>query len=417
MEGLRLYRFRNYAEQTVEFGPGVNVVLGPNAQGKTNLLEAVATLALSRSPRAATAAELISWGAQECQLQARLSRPLGATEVSLRLRRGDAGAAVRTISVDGTPRRARALLGVCPVVLFWPEDLLLVKGGPEGRRRLLDVVLAQLDSRSAADLVRYRRILDQRNALLRRLRLGLGSGDGLGGFTADLAATGGRIRVARAQLVAALRPLARTALEELSRGGEVLDIRYSVTRPVGEADANDEGRHGGGPDGPAMALPAPSLAEQEEDDAVPADAATAAGALAAELEARRAEEIARGITVAGPHRDDLAVILNGRPARSGASQGQQRSIVLALKLAEVRHLAERAGMSPVLILDDVLSELDPGRRLQLLDALGARGRAQVLLSSTEVDAMAGLDLGPVRRHEVRAGVVTSHDVAAARGVG
>ena len=132
VERLRLYRFRNYAEQTVEFGPGVNVVLGPNAQGKTNLLEAVATLALSRSPRAATAAELISWDAQECQLQARLQRPTGATEVSLRLRRGVAGAVPRTISVDGTPRRARALLGVCPVVLFWPEDLLLVKAGPEG---------------------------------------------------------------------------------------------------------------------------------------------------------------------------------------------------------------------------------------------------------------------------------------------
>jgi len=407
VEQLRLYRFRNYADQTVEFGPDVNVVVGPNAQGKTNLLEAVATLALSRSPRAATTSDLISWGEPECQLQARIRRPLGDTEVSLRLRRGVAGAAARTITVDGSPRRARALLGVCPVVLFWPEDLLLVKAGPEGRRRLLDVVLSQLDGRSAADLVRYRRILEQRNALLRRLRLGVGSEAGLGGFTLDLAETGGRIRVARQQLVSALRPLARTALDELSGGAEQLDMHYRQVRAASDENADEE----------PMDRIDPAAPEVELDmTAADDDVAGATASLLDELESRRCEELARGITVAGPHRDDVILLLNGRSARSGASQGQQRSLVLALKLAEVRHLAERTGMAPVLILDDVLSELDPARRQQLLGALGAGRGAQALLSTTEADAVGGLELGEVRHHEVRAGrVLTLGDAGATPG--
>lgn len=368
---LRLFRFRNYAEQVVELGPGLNVVSGPNAQGKTNLLEAVATLALTRSPRAASAAELVTWGEPEGRVEAVVERPDGPTRLDMRVRRGDGETAVRTTLVDGRERPARSLLGTCPVVLFWPEDLLLVKGGPEARRRLLDVLLSQLDQRTAADLVRYRRVLEQRNALLRQVRGGAGSATALGGFTAELARSGGAVRVARARLVDALRALSADAHAELSRGRERLDLRYLA----GDAD--------------------PPL-----DD--PTAAATA---LEEELRRRRAEELARGVTVAGPHRDDLELLLDDRPARTTASQGQQRTVVLACKLAEVRHLAATAGMAPVLLLDDVLSELDSERRRRLLSGLGAGTASQALLTTSE-SAPLDLESGAVVRHfTVRAGHV------------
>ena len=228
----------------------------------------------------------------------------------------------------------------------------------------------------------------------------MGSAAGLSGFTVDLAETGGRIRVARARLVEALRPLAQNALEELSGGGELLDLRYSLVGSGPTAEPDDSLPEVDG----ALAA---GVTAAPEGPPPPEDLAAAAAALHEELESRHAEELARGVTVAGPHRDDLVLLLNGRPARGAASQGQQRSIVLALKLAEVRHLAAVMGMAPVLILDDVLSELDPARRRQLLEALGAGRQTQVLLSSTEADAVAGLELGGVRRHQVRAGRVVS----------
>ena len=379
---LRLWNFRNYAEQVVEFGPGINVVAGENAQGKTNLLEAVATVALTRSPRASTAADLIAWEEQECQLQSVVERPDGPAEVTLRLRRseGGGGPASRTVTVDGKSRHARAVLGLCPVVIFWPEDLVLVKAGPEGRRRMLDMVLAQLQPRAAADLVRYRRILEQRNALLRHIRkegasgVGAAAGpiDALAIFTAELARYGGRIRVARAGLGVALMPHATAALSELSAGSDELRFAYSA-------------------DGTAL------------DEATPEHEAIEA--LTHSLSTRSTEELARGVTLAGPHRDDLEILLNGRPARTSASQGQQRSIVLAAKLAEVRHIAAVAGMSPILILDDVLSELDEHRRFALLRALGPGGGVQALLSTTDAASLDGTDLGEVRPIVVRGGEI------------
>jgi DNA replication and repair protein RecF len=373
---LRLFCFRNYADETVSLGPGLNVVSGPNAQGKTNLLEAIATAALTRSPRAAAAGELVLWGADSARVLCLVHRPDGPTAIDLRLQRpAPAAAVVRTTLVDGVPRPARAVLGVCPVVLFWPEDLLLVKGAPEGRRRLLDVVVAQTDPRAAAEMVRYRRVLDQRNALLRQVRQGQASAAPLAGFTQELARSAGIVVRARLGLVEGLAPLAAEALGEITDGRERLELRY---RPEGM------------------------------DGDPPATAEEAAARLAASLGERRAEELARGVTVAGPHRDDLELLLDGRPARAAASQGQQRSLVLACKLAEVRHLTALLGMAPVLLLDDVLSELDQSRRERLLDALGAGTRLQTVLTTSDP---AALDLAGegLRRLTVAGGRVTALD--------
>jgi DNA replication and repair protein RecF len=368
LQRLRLFAFRNYNEQSVEFGSGINLVSGRNAQGKTNLLEAVATLLLTRSPRASSSADVVAWGRDEALLEARVLRPAADRTLAVRFRRDLAsGRVTRTATVDGSPRPARDLLGLCPVVLFWPEDLQLVKAGPDGRRRLLDVLLSQLDPRAAADLLRYRHVLEQRNALLRQLRAGGADLDALEGFSRELVTSGARIQVARAALVRALIPHGRTALAQIG-GGEELGLRYV---PDGGMD----------PDG---------------------DGAAAEVSLAATLARRHDEEVARGATLAGPHRDDLELLIGGRPARSAASQGQQRSIVLALKLAEVRHIASRASVMPVLLLDDVLSELDPGRRRDLIAGLAGAGLQTLITSSEPLPDM--LPAG-TRRFEVESGRV------------
>jgi len=368
---LRLHCFRNYAEATVRFGPGLNVIHGQNAQGKTNLLEAIATLALTRSPRTTSSGDLLLWSEHAALAEADVTRPPADVTLSVRFQRdGPTERVSRVTSVDGKPRPARAMLGVCPVVLFWPEDLALVRGGPDGRRRFLDVILAQTDQQAVAHMSRYRRVLEQRNALLHQLRQGAGARDSLNSFTGELAHHGAWLALARSRLVDALAPLAAHSLHDLSGQRERISLRYA----------------------PAHGASIPDSVEAAEQVLLEA------------LRERSSEEVARGITLAGPHRDDVAFDLDGRPARGTASQGQQRSIVLACKLAEVRYLQDSAGVAPVILLDDVLSELDPERRRHLLGLLAA-GSHQVLVTTTEPLTEVA-DFAEVLHFTVRGGVVT-----------
>ena len=371
---LRVHCFRNYPEATVRFGPGLNVIHGQNAQGKTNLLEAIATLALTRSPRTTSSGDLLLWNEDAALAEADVARPPADVTLSVRFQRDPStGRVSRVTAVDGKPRPARGVLGVCPVVLFWPEDLALVRGGPDGRRRFLDVILAQTDQQAVAHMSRYRRVLEQRNALLHQLRLGGGARDSLNSFTSELAHHGAWLGVARSRLVEALAPLTALSLHDLSGQRERISVRYA----------------------PAHVASIPDTVEAAEQ------------LLLGSLRDRSSEEVARGITLAGPHRDDIAFDLDGRAARGNASQGQQRSIVLACKLAEVRYLQDAAGVAPVILLDDVLSELDPQRRGSLL-ALLAEGRHQVLVTATEPLTEVA-DFADVLHFTVRSGVVTKDE--------
>lgn len=368
---LRLFQFRNYASTTISLGESLNVIAGANAQGKTNLLEAAATLALTRSPRAAAMTDLVTWGADAAAIDGAISRPGGDCTLSIRLERsGESDRITRATSVDGKTRPARTVLGICPIVMFWPDDLQLVKAGPDARRRLLDILLAQLEPRTAAHMSRYRRVLEQRNALLHRMRTEGRIGRELDGFTQELAQNGSRIAVARSRLLEELAPLATAALHELSGGAEDVSLEYVAAHgPVG------------------------------------ADEAATEAALLTALRTRAAEELARGVTVVGPHRDDVVIALDGRPARTSASQGQQRSIVLAVKLAEIRYMGRCTGASPVVMLDDVLSELDAQRRSLLLSLLTRNAAGpQVLVTTTE--PLHDLD-GTARHFTIRSGTVTS----------
>ncbi|MFZ0920768.1 MAG: DNA replication/repair protein RecF [Candidatus Dormiibacterota bacterium] len=368
---LRVHCFRNYAEATVRFGPGLNVIHGQNAQGKTNLLEAIATLALTRSPRTTSSSDLLLWSEDAALAEADVARPPADVTLSVRFQRDSSTARVsRVTAVDGKPRPARAMLGVCPVVLFWPEDLALVRGGPDGRRRFLDVILAQTDPQAVAHMSRYRRVLEQRNALLHQLRQGGGALDSLSSFSGELAHHGAWLALARSRLVDALAPLAAQSLHDLSGQLERIALRYAPAHVA----------------------------------SLPDNVAAAEQVLLDTLREHSAEEIARGVTLAGPHRDDVAFELDGRAARGTASQGQQRSIVLACKLAEVRYLQDTTGVAPVILLDDVLSELDPERRGRLLTLL-AEGSHQVLVTTTEpLTEVAEFD--DVLHFSVRGGAVT-----------
>ena len=330
---LTLRNYRNYGRLQLELGPSLNVFLGQNAQGKTNLLESVAILALSSSPRARRESDLIGPLGPEATVEAVADASGRRVELSFRVAK-DGERTAKRIQVDGVARRAVDLPGEVQATLFWPEDLSLVKGGPEHRRRFLNEMLVQIVRGYGRTLARYRRVLDQRNHLLRQVGAGQQPRSALEVWDAELATLGTALVGARAEAVAELAPLAAEGHAAIS-GGEDLAVGYS---------------------GPP-------------DDLV--------RALGSTLE----EDIRRGSTGVGPHRDDLTVSIGGTDARSFASQGQQRTAVVSLKLAESDLIEKRSGERPILLLDDVLSELDAARREELLARVGESG--QVIVTSVE----------------------------------
>ena len=330
---LELRNHRNYAYLNLTPGPGVNVFIGANGQGKTNLLEAVAMLALSASPRARREAELVGPVSLASRIEAQVESGGSSLELAIALH-VDGERARRVIDVDGVRRRAFDLPGKFRVTLFWPDDLGLVKAGAEQRRRFLNQMLVQVEPGYARALAGLKRVLEQRNSLLKRMAAGEGDGGTLETWDAEFARVGGEISSARAAAVLELAPEAARYHSEIAPG-ESLEIVYQ---------------------GP------------------PED-------LAAAVHNSLAEDLRRGTTSVGPHRDDLRVLLGGQEARAYASQGQQRTAVVSLKLAEASLLAARTGERPVLLLDDVLSELDGARRMALLRQVGGGG--QVIITSVE----------------------------------
>ena len=330
---LRLRNHRNYSQLDLTPGPGVNVFIGANGQGKTNLLEAVAMLALSSSPRARREYELVGPVGPGSRIEAQIDTGQTTRELSISLE-VESERARRTIEVDGARRRAFDLPGHFRVTLFWPDDLGLVKAGPELRRRFLNQMLVQVQPGYARALSGLRRVLEQRNSLLKRMAAGEGGEDVLDAWNTELVQVGREIVDARAAAVRWLEPEAARCQARIG-GGERLEIFYE-----------------GPPEDLAMAV-----------------------------NNSLAEDLRRGATSVGPHRDDLRILLDGQDARSFGSQGQQRSAVVSLKLAEAAFIEVRTGERPVLLLDDVLSELDGDRRAALLQEVAAGG--QVIVTSVE----------------------------------
>ncbi len=359
---LTLTHFRNYASQEFEFAPGAVLLLGENAQGKTNVLEAVALLATGRSERTASDADLIGWDMRDdsqpfARVAASASRSGGdiGVEITIVGRAGVHGLiASKRLKLNGVPKRASDVVGAIAAVLFTTDDMELVRGSPSARRRYLDVMLSQADRPYLLALQRYTKVVTQRNALLKRLQDHVGQPHELTYWDEELAKDGARIAVTRAGAVAQLAAAAAISHAQLS--GEREDFQLAYAPRFSDA-------------WPAQRL-------------VAADAGDVAAALLDKLQSTHARDIGAGVTLSGPHRDDLTMLLVGQAASTFASRGQQRTAALALRLAEARFLHERSGERPILLLDDVLSELDEARRRSVLAVLDAD---QVLITSADPD--------------------------------
>lgn len=312
--------------------PGVNVIRGGNAQGKTTLLEALLFLVTARSHRSTMESELVRRGGDYFRIQGRFERHEHPLEMEVNWWRG-----AKRFKVNGVSQeRVSDILGKVNVVFFSPGDVDLVRGPGSGRRRFLDMEISQLSSRYLHALQRYRDVLRQRNEILRRPEPDEAM---LDVWDAQLAEHGEVIRSERNAFVDGLSGLAAEAYERVA-GGERLSVRYA----------------------PDVGMDTP---------------------LADALQKSRTADLKRGVTSRGPHRDEIELIVAEAPARAYASQGQQRTAALALKLAEVTLIRERAGEYPILMLDDVLSELDEDRSRRLLEA--APEDVQCFLTTTGLD--------------------------------
>ena len=327
---LTLSHLRNLDELELDLAPGLTVVHGDNAQGKSNLLEGIYLLSIGKSYRSQTERELISWagGGDGLALVAgTVERADGVTELRVGLdTRG--GTLHKRIRVNGVAKRASDLLGVLNAVLFSAEDIELIFGPPQGRRRYLDVLLSQISTPYLRALQRYQRVLTQRNHLLRNVRDGRSSESELEFWDAELCREGAAVLGPRLDAAATLAVLISETFQRFAGGDAALEVGYAGTVPV------DEG----------------------------ASAEALRGAMAAGIAAAAAQERAAGQTLIGPHRDDLRLTQHGVEFGRHASRGQARLAALSLRLAEARLLHQRRGEPPVLLLDDILSELDVGRR-------------------------------------------------------
>ncbi|MBU0491546.1 MAG: DNA replication/repair protein RecF [Chloroflexi bacterium] len=384
---LTLANLRNYVRLDLRLQPGLTVIRGDNAQGKTNLLEAIYYLSTTRSFRARTDGELVHWLAwREDQPYARLVGQIetgsGDLQIELTLmgtRRADDSdtppAVRKHIKVNGAKCRAVDLVGQFPVVMFSPVDLALVDGQPALRRRYLDVALSQVSRRYVRSLSRYNRVLQQRNHLLRGIRDGgRRPGEQLAFWDAELAEHGGILVSERLTAIHALNNVVADLHPQLTDQREHLRILYQCSFDLGGREAR-------------YALSPDEISTRLRD------------ALA---QARR-EELARGVSVVGPHRDDLRFVANEADMGVYGSRGQQRTVALALKLAEVSFMRQRLGEPPTLLLDDVLSELDQARRSDLLGAL--HDHSQVIVTTTDLDGFTPEFLAAATCYEVREGII------------
>ena len=370
---LSLTNFRNFIRLEADVPEGSTLLLGANAQGKTSLLEAIFYLVSADSPHAAQARQVINFLAlREPTPVARLvgeirrADRLDRIEIRLVLESlpGEEPRLRRDMLLNGVRRRVGDLAGVFNAVLFLPEDLRVLEGPPGERRRYLDVALSQADPHYAGALTEYGRILTQRNALLRHLADAPGALDQLEFWDQQAAETGAVLFRSRALAVRELETLASLLHADMTRGAENLRLEYLPALP---SSPTDDGQLG---------LP---LSETTDWTGLPH--AAWRERLLTSLERLRAEDIERGSTLVGPHRDELRFLSNGIDLRPYGSRGQNRTAMLSLKLAEVDWLRQRTGEWPVLLLDEVLAELDRERRQDLLARIGRS--QQALLTSTD----------------------------------
>ncbi len=336
VKSLDLLNFRNYGTLSVSFDPGTNILYGANAQGKTNILEAIYLAGTTKSHRGSRDRDMIRMGEEESHIRMTLDRRGSEYRIDVHLRRNRG----KGYAVGGVPlRRAADLYGIVSLVFFSPEDLNMIKNGPSGRRRFLDQILCSIDRVYFSDLSGYAKCLLQRNALLKEISFHPRRMSELDLWDMQLAEYGRKVVAARAAFVESFRKTAAEKHLLLTEGRERLKLRYE-----------------------------PNVSPGESFEEV--------------LLSKRENDVRMKTTGAGPHRDDMAILANGMDLRPYGSQGQQRTAALSMKLSEISTIFEKKKEMPVLLLDDVLSELDRERQNALLDTIRD---TQTLITCTGMD--------------------------------
>lgn len=390
---LALVNFRNFRRLHLETRPGVLLFCGPNGQGKTNLLESVYVLATSRSPRTSVERELLNWGVPEDADLAAVVPPFARLDGSVRRVEGEVhlqllfetatvdtnGSVTRTIKVNGLPARATSLVGQLPVVYFSPADVSLAGGPPAGRRQYLNLANSQASADHLRALQRYNRVLLQRNQVLRQVREHRQPRSALEPWTEQMLRWGAQVLRQRRVMLDQVSDRAAPIFADLAGLSQTLRISYRSTAC------------------------APSEAPPSIDDLVEC--------FGAYQERVATREIEQAVSLVGPHRDDFAFYLDEVDLNTYGSRGQQRLAVLALKLAEADWMRDEIGDLPVILLDDMLSELDPERRQYVLQRVlhhtrdERNAQRQVWITSTDRGGFANEILTSAQQFEIDAGQV------------
>lgn len=348
LTNLQLQNFRNYESVQLEFTDGVHVFIGENAQGKTNLMESIYALAMTKSHRTTNDKELIGWNKEFATIKGTVEKT--ATKTNLELQFSKKGKIAKVNFLE--QKRLSSYLGNLNVILFAPENLTLVKGSPQNRRKFVDMELGQMSSLYLYDLVEYNRVLKQRNTYLKQLAIKKKQPDEyLEVLSEMLSELASKIVFHRLDFMKQLEALAIPIHDQLSLGREKFSVSYQATIPLEDGLT-------------------PSQMKEIYID---------------QFKKNQTREADQATTLIGPHRDDLIFYLNEISVQTYGSQGQQRSTVLSLKLAEIELMKLSTGEYPLLLLDDVLSELDDDRQTHLIKAI--ENKVQTFITTTSLDGI------------------------------
>ncbi|WP_297815024.1 DNA replication/repair protein RecF [uncultured Lactobacillus sp.] len=371
LENLTLKDFRNFSSLQTDFDPQINIFLGQNAQGKTNLLEAIYFLALTRSHRTNSDKELIRFGSKFAGLQGKVHKSQVEVELKVRLSTKGKKAWVNRLE----QKKLSKYVGQMNAILFSPEDLALVKGAPALRRRFMDLEFGQINAEYLYFSSQYRQVLQQKNNYLKQLSLGKAKDKLFLDVLSDqLAGIAAEIIYRRLNFVKLLNGYAHKAHSQISANREELEIVYQPS--INEIEANDQVN----------------------------DIYTK---LLESFHKNKANEIRKGTTLTGPHRDDLVFMINGKNAHDYASQGQQRTIALSMKLAEIQLVHHLTNEYPILLLDDVMSELDHDRQSSLLNYI--HGKTQTFITTTDLEGISWEIVKAPKIYYIKSGIITKEE--------
>ena len=366
IEELELTNYRNYKELSVTFENNVNVILGENAQGKTNVMESIYVLGMAKSHRTSNDKDLIRWDAEYAKIKGRVQKSRGSVPLELTISKKGKKARFNHIE----QKKLSQYIGNMNVVMFAPEDLHLVKGSPQVRRRFIDMEIGQVSPVYLHDMSQFQKILQQRNHYLKQLQIKKQSDRTfLEVLTEQYIEVAVKVIRKRFEFIRLLEEWAQPIHAGISRGLETLNIQYKPSVEVSEST----------------------------------DWSKMIGVFEEKFQSVREREIDRGVTLIGPHRDEMFFFVNERDVQTFGSQGQQRTTALSVKLAEIELIHSEIGEYPILLLDDVLSELDDYRQSHLLNTI--KGKVQTFVTTTTVDGIDHQTLREATTFSVRGGVM------------